>query len=48
MITKNSNGKQKCELNNATYEEDKRDMEENPNYVYHGAKVKELQGKKSF
>jgi len=31
LMTKNENGKRKCELNNATYEERKRDMEENPN-----------------
>ena len=40
LMTKNQNGKYKCELNNATYTENKRDMEENPSYVYLGAKVK--------
>ena len=29
-----------CELNNATYEEHKNDMEEDPNYEHRGAKVK--------
>ena len=33
----------KCELNNATNEEHNRDMEENLNYVYRGAKVTALQ-----
>ena len=42
-MTKNENGKHKCELNNATYEENNRDMEENLNYVYRGAKVRALQ-----
>ena len=42
LMTKNENGKHKCELNNATYEENNRDMEENLNYVYHGAKVRVL------
>ena len=40
LMTKNENGKHKCELNKATYEDNERDMEENPNYVYRGAKVK--------
>ena len=40
LMTKNENGKHKCELNNATCEENKGDMEENPDYVYRGAKVK--------
>lgn len=39
FMTKNENGKHKCELNNATYEENEKDMEANPNYVYRGAKV---------
>jgi len=43
LMTKNENGKHNCELNNATYEENKRDVEENPNYVYRGAKVKAFQ-----
>jgi len=29
----------KCELNNATYEGHEKDLQENPDYVYHGAKV---------
>ena len=40
LMTKNENGKHKCELNNATYEEHKNDMEEDPNYEHRGAKVK--------
>ena len=40
LMTKNENGKHKCELNNATYEEHKQDMEEDPNYEHRGAKVK--------
>ena len=43
LMTKNENGKHKCELNNATNEEHNRDMEENLNYVYRGAKVTALQ-----
>jgi len=45
MTTINENGKQKCELNNATYEVNKSDMQEDSNYVYHGAKVKAFQEK---
>ena len=48
LTTKNENGKQKCELNNGTYEENKKDMQEDSNYVYHGAKVKEFQEKKEI
>jgi len=40
VMTKNENGKHKCELNNATYEEHKRDMEDDPNYEHRGAEVK--------
>ena len=29
----------RCELNNATHEENEDDMEENPDYVYRGTKV---------
>jgi len=29
----------RCELNNATYEEYENDLEENPDYKYHGTKV---------
>ena len=42
LMTKNAIGKHKCELNKATYEDNIRDMEENPDYVYRGAKVKAL------
>lgn len=43
LVTKIENRKYQCELNNATYEENNRDMEENHNYVYRGAKVKAFQ-----
>ena len=33
-------GKQKCELNNATYEGHEKDLQQNLDYVYRGAKVK--------
>jgi len=46
MTTINDNGKQKCELNNATNEVNKSDMQEDLNYVYRGAKVKVIQEKK--
>lgn len=42
LMAENENGKYKCELNNASYEENKRDMEEDSNYVYRGAEVKQL------
>ena len=29
----------RCELNNATHEENENDLEENPDYVYRGTKV---------
>ena len=32
-------GKQKCELNNSTYEGDEEDLETNPIYIYCGTKV---------
>ena len=48
LMTNNQNGKHKCELNNATYKENKRDMEENPSYIYRGAKVKALLHKKKI
>ena len=43
VMKDNINGKHQCELNNATYEENNRDMEENLNYVYRGAEVKAFQ-----
>ena len=46
LKTEIENGKHKCELNNATYEENTGDVEENPNYVYLGAEVKCTSGKK--
>ena len=39
FMTKSETGKHKCELNNATHEGHEKDLEENPNYNYHGAKV---------
>ena len=39
LMALDENGKHKCELNNATYEENTRDMEENPSYEYLGAEV---------
>ena len=42
LMTENENGKYNCELNNASYEENKRDMEEDSNYVDRGAEVKLL------
>ncbi len=30
----------KCELNNSTHEGNEHDLEENPNYVYRGTKVR--------
>lgn len=39
LMAENENGKYKCELNNASYEENKRDMDEDSNYVYRGAEV---------
>ena len=33
-------GVHKCELNNSTHEFHEEDLEENPNYLYRGAKVK--------
>jgi len=30
----------RCELNNATHEGNKNDLEENPDYVYRGSKVR--------
>ena len=43
-------GEHKCELNNATHEAYKHDLEENPNYLYRGVKVKylvKMHGKKA-
>ena len=42
LMTKKENGKHECELNNATHEENNRDMEKNLNYAYRGAEVKEF------
>jgi len=39
-MTTSETGKHKCELNNATHKEQEEDLEENPNYEYHGAKVR--------
>ena len=39
-ITTSETVKQKCELNNATYEGHEEDLQEHSNYVYSGAKVK--------
>ena len=33
------NGKHRCEINNATHEENEEDLEKNSNYEYHAAKV---------
>ena len=40
LMTTSETGKHKCELNNATHKEQEEDLEENPNYEYHGAKVR--------
>jgi len=40
LMTISENEKHNCELNNATREEHEEDLEENPNYVYYGAKVR--------
>lgn len=40
LMTISENEKHYCELNNATREEHDEDLEENPNYVYYGAKVR--------
>ena len=39
FMTRSETGKHKCELNNSTHEGNEKDLEENPNYVYRGAKV---------
>ena len=36
---KQSAGNRKCEMNNSTHEEHEAQLEENPNYLYRGAKV---------
>ncbi|XP_078349730.1 uncharacterized protein LOC144634592 [Oculina patagonica] len=38
LVAKNEVGKLKCELSNATHEGNEEDLEENPNYIYRGAK----------
>ena len=38
-MTQREAGKYRCELNNATHEEYKEDLEINSSYTYHGAKV---------
>lgn len=43
LVSKNETGKLKCELNNATHEEHEEDLEENQDYLYRGAKVRESQ-----
>jgi len=43
LMTISDTGKHKCELNNATHEKHEEDLEENPNYVYRGAKVRASQ-----
>ena len=40
VMTMSENGKYKCELNNATHEENEEDHEKNSNYEYHGANVR--------
>lgn len=40
LMTESENGKHKCELNNSTHEGHENDLEENSNYVYHGAEVR--------
>lgn len=40
LMTISENEKHNCELNNATREEHEEDLEDNPNYVYYGAKVR--------
>ena len=40
LMTKSETGKHKCELNNATHEGHEKDLEETPNYIYRGAKVR--------
>ena len=39
IMLKSEAGKHKCELNNSTHEGNEKDLEENPSYVYRGAKV---------
>lgn len=43
LVAKNEAGKLKCELSNATHEGNEEDLEENPNYIYRGAKVRTSQ-----
>ena len=43
LMEKSGTGKHKCELNNATHEGHEEDLEENPDYVYRGAKVRASQ-----
>ena len=39
LMSKSETQGHRCELNNATYEEYENDLEENPDYNYHGTKV---------
>lgn len=39
FVTQGETGKHKCELNNATHEGHEKDLEENADSVYQGAKV---------
>ena len=43
LKTTSGTGKHKCELNDATHEGHEEDVQENPDYVYRGAKVKASQ-----
>ncbi len=46
--TKSESRKHKCELNNATHEGHEKDLEENPDYVYRGTKVRASQTHKEI
>ena len=40
LMRRSKSERHRCELNNATHEGNENDLEENPDYIYRGAKVR--------
>ena len=46
-ILRSENGEHKCELNNSTHEGHESELEENTDYAYHGAQVRNAVDRRS-